>query len=294
MKYTAIAVLYNPNSTGSSEALARDLTKRLQERLPNQAITLLATQHAGHGEELAYSLSKKTKRPLIISSSGDGGYHEVVNGAMRALHEGYNPTTSLLPAGNANDHYNNLHEEDLIELIVAGKVKNIDLLKLNATSKGKPIERYAHSYIGLGLTPIVGQELNKNKLNIFNQVWIVARALFAVKPVRLILNRKPRYYDSVIFSNVDRMSKYLKVSQPSRVTDGKFEVTIFKRRNKIKLIGLLLKASSLGVKEDAQVKYYELKTINETLLQADGEIVTLDANTKVLVQAEKQILRCII
>ena len=294
MKYSTIAVIYNPNSTGSGETLAKNFKTQLEERLPGQKVTLTETEHSGHGEELAYKIAKESKNPLIISSSGDGGYNDVVNGAMGAQHEGAHPTTGLLPAGNANDHWHNLHNEDIVEQIVNGQSTKIDVLKIAGTYEGKPIEKYAHSYIGFGLTPIVGNELNKTKLNPLNEVFIVAKSLFAIKPVRLKIGKKPRAYESIIFSNVDVMSKYLKISQPSSMTDGKFEVTIFKRRNKIKLILLLLEASFKGVKEDAQVSEFKLTTVRKTLVQADGEILTLDAETDVLITIEKQALTSII
>lgn len=294
MRYTTIAVIYNPNSTGSGEKLARQFKKDVLARLPDQTIELIETKHAGHGEELSYDIAKSSKMPLIISSSGDGGYHDVINGAMRARHEGFNPTTSLLPAGNANDHYTNLHTTDLVDQVVSGKTRKIDVLKLISKVDGKKFIKYAHSYIGFGLTPFVGDALNKEKLNPVKEVLIVTRALLTIKPVRLKIKRKKRAYESVIFSNIDVMSKYLKISQPSSVSDGKFEVTIFTRRSKLRLILLLLHTSFKGVKEDTQVKKFVLKTVKETLVQADGEIATLDANTRTVITVEKQALRCIV
>lgn len=294
MTYTTIAVIYNPNSTGSSKVLAEAFEKQVHEKLPNQKVELIATEYAGHAKELAYSIAKNSKNPLIISSSGDGGYNEVVNGAMKAQNEGFTVTTGLLPAGNANDHFHNLHDKGVIDLIADGETKNIDLLKITGIVKGKELQSYAHSYIGVGLTPKIAEELNKTKLNAFKETWLVAKLLFKVKSIRLRVNNKVRHYESIIFSNVDRMSKYLTVSQPSRVTDGKFEVTIFRRRNKIQLIQTLLKASTFGVKEDAKVDNFTFETLEATLVQADGEIIMLDAGTHAKVTIEKQTLRCIV
>lgn len=294
MSYTTIAVIYNPNSTGSSEAMAQDFVDEIVARLPKQKVELIATERAGHAEELAYSIAKASRRPLIVSSSGDGGYNEVVNGALKAQKEGHQVTTGLLPAGNANDHHRNLHDQDFIDAVVGGNVRQIDVLKINSSSDGQPIERYAHSYIGIGLTPEVSHELNKTKLNLFNEILLVARVLFLTKSIKLKIGKRSQRYDSIIFSNVDTMSKYLKVSQSSSMTDGKFEVTIFKRRNKIKLIGVLLKASLIGLKEDEQVSTFSIETVDKTLVQADGEVVTLDAQAAMTVSIEKQVLRCVV
>lgn len=294
MRYSSIAVIYNPNSTGSSKSVAETFKKNVLARLPDQKIELFATEHAGHAEELAYSLAKVSTNALIISSSGDGGYNEVVNGAMKAQNQGYKVTTGLLPAGNANDHYRNLHKGNIIDFIEKGESRSIDLLKIKSKSGRKTFERYAHSYIGLGLTPEVGQELNKTKLSLGKEVWLVAKVLLASKPVRLKIKRRAGYYESIVFSNVDSMSKYLKISHPSSVTDGKFEVTVFERRGRWKLISDLLRATVVSAKEDECTSRFTLKTIDKTLVQVDGEVAMLNARARVVVTAEKQVLRCVV
>jgi diacylglycerol kinase (ATP) len=292
MNYTTAAIIYNPKSTGSSKKIAETFKKQLLERFPKLKVELMPTEYAGHAEILAYKIAKSSKRPLIFSSSGDGGYHEVINGAMKAQKAGYKPTTGLLPAGNANDHYHNVHNEDVIELIAAEKPKKIDLLHVSYTAEKKIKHRYAHSYIGFGLSPIVGEELNKTDLNAFKETWLFLKTLLTLKPVPLKIKRKVKKYDSVIFSNVNKMSKYFNVSQPSRIEDGLFEVTIFKRRNKIKLFTLLIKASLAKLKEDDQVKRFRLKTVEKTLAQADGEILTIDPKSRVTVTIKKRTLNC--
>ncbi len=294
MTYTTIAIIYNPNSTGSSKKLAEQFKSDIKTRLASQKIELIATTHAGHAEELAYKISKASKHPLIISSSGDGGYHEVVNGAMKAQSKGARPTTGILPAGNANDHYHNLHSEDTVEAIVKGNTQTIDLLKLSSSSKGKPFERYGHSYIGFGVSPKIGDELNKQKLNPINEIGIVAKTLFAPTSIKATIGNETHTYDSLIFSNVERMSKVLKVSQSSHITDGKFEVSIFRKRNKLGLIKLLLRASLTGIKEDRTAKKFSFKTVNDSLVQIDGEIFSVDAHSTVLIESEKQVLTCIV
>lgn len=294
MHYSTIAIIYNPNSTRSSKQQAQKLATKLHKRLPNQHVELYETQHAGHAEELAYKIATSTKRPLIISSSGDGGYNEVVNGAMKAQKEGHTPTTGLLPAGNANDHYRNLHAMDIVDQIANSIATNIDLLKLVSTSAGHRLERYAHSYIGFGLTPFIGRELNKTKLNPIKESWIVLWSLFTSQPVHLQIDGEVHRYESIVFSNVDLMSKILKISSPSSMTDGKFEVTIFNRRSKLRLILVLLQAFLKGVKEDITAGTFTLTTVGETLVQADGEIIKLDSQAKVQISIEPQVLRCVV
>ena len=292
--YTSITIIYNPNSTGSSEAMARDMLERLKQASVRPVAELIATDHAGHGEKLAYELASATAHPLVISASGDGGYHDVVNGLMRAKQDGFNPVAGLLPAGNANDHFHALHDEDIVEAIIARKTQTIDLLKMRAMVKGELFERYAHSYIGIGLTPKVGRELNKTQLNRFNEVWIALKVLITLRPVHVTVNGRSRILDSLVFSNVNKMSKVLSLSEEADVRDGHFEVTAFERRHKLRLITRLLKASTLGLKGTRHVSEYAFTTTKALLIQLDGEIVTLDANSDVVITLEHAALECIV
>jgi diacylglycerol kinase (ATP) len=56
-------------------------------------------------------------------------------------------------AGNANDHRRTTARRPLIDAITAGEVRRIDLLRLAIGDGVRAQTHYAHSYIGLGLTP---------------------------------------------------------------------------------------------------------------------------------------------
>lgn len=274
--------------------MARDFVDQVSSRMPGQKLELIATEHKGHGEELAYEIAKSSENPLIMSSSGDGGYHDVINGVMKAQLEGHTVACGLLPAGNANDHFHNLHDGDLVERIVENKPLKIDLIKVIGQVDGHAIERYAHSYVGFGLTPFVAVELNKNKLNPFMEAWIVLKSLFTIRSIRLEIEGQVRHYDSVVFSNVNTMSKYLRISDKSSMMDGEFEITAFRRRSRLMLIRTLLRASLRGIKEDRRTNRFTLRTIDQTLVQADGEVVALDPQSEVVITTEPLILTCFI
>ena len=292
--FTNISIIFNPNSTGNGRAMAEDLKSELNEQLPGQSVKLMPTQYAGHAEELAYMFAKASPRPLIISASGDGGYHEVVNGIVRANKEGAGAVAGLLPAGNANDHYHATHQTTIVSAIGESKVQKVDLLKLATTVEGKDYERFAHSYIGFGLTPKVGKELNKVDLNRFNEILIVIKALFALRPVKILMNGKRRSYDSLIFSNVGKMSKVLTLAADASNSDGKFEVTIFRRRNKVRLLLSLLRASTVGLADAESFQDYHFRSLKRILVQLDGEIKTVDSASEVHITIVPKALECIV
>lgn len=274
--------------------MSRELESKLHEAVPKVPINRIKTKHAGHAETLAYDAAVASQRPLVISVSGDGGYHEVVNGLMKAQFEGARPVAGLLPGGNANDHHRVLHRGDVVESIVARAEQTIDLLKVSATVEGESIERFGHSYAGIGLTPKAGKELNKTKLNRLKESVIVLKSILTLRPVRIIVDGKKRTYDSLILSNIDTMSKVMKLSKHAKLDDGKFEVTAFRRRNRWRLIRVLLRASTLGLKGTTHRKKYSFTTTTPLLVQVDGEIVKVDANSRVIITSERSILRCII
>ncbi len=293
-RYSAIIIIYNPNSTGPSKTKALEVAKTIRESLPRSIVKTIATKHRGHAETIAYRHARATARPLILSSSGDGGYHEVVNGVMRASLQGARVTTGLIPAGNANDHYHSIHDGDLVASIEQGKSRKIDLLQITSRRNGKPYSRYAHSYIGFGFSPRVGQALTQKKLNRLNEVWITFRTLITYRSSRLMLDGTEQKCQSLIFSNVKHMAKYLTLSKKSQPDDGLFEVSLLKPQSKISLFFSLLNASLRSFYTRTQTNSFKLRTVRRTLVQLDGETVRLDADSGVSIAIKKHALRCIV
>ena len=122
-QFDHIAVIYNPNSTGNAEKLAKSFASSVKKhkKATGVPVTLVPTKRARHAIELSKTIASTYKRPLIISSSGDGGYNEVVNGVMQAIsrHHSARPVVAVLAAGNANDHKRVMRgDEKLINLIL--------------------------------------------------------------------------------------------------------------------------------------------------------------------------------
>jgi diacylglycerol kinase family enzyme len=122
----------------------------------------------------------------------------------------------------------------------------------------------------------------------------VLKALRVLRPVRIIVNGYSRAYDSLIFSNVGTMSKVLSLSDQADMTDGKFEVTAFPRRSKLKLLATLLRASTSGLPGAVQAKAYSFRTVKKLVIQLDGEIRTLDPDTNTEITIAGQVLRSIV
>lgn len=289
---TPIRIIYNPNSTGPSDELAKELQGELERRYPGIDAATLATGHAGHGEEIGRRYALDGESTILISSSGDGGYHDMINGVLLA--GGDNIITGLLPGGNANDHYNAVHRGNVVERLHSGDVDVIDLIRVDAEVDGQPWTRYAHSYAGVGLTARIGETLTKAKLNRFREAWIVITHLFDHSPIKLRTGGRLRRYDSIIFSNIPRMSKVLSLTDNASLTDGTMEVTILESRTIITMIAHLLRGALRGFKTELRLDHYEFTCHRRTAMQLDGEVYYFAAGTTVAISIEPKRLKCII
>jgi diacylglycerol kinase (ATP) len=295
-RYNEVFVIFNPKSTGYSQAKAEAFSRTLREELPEAEVKLIATKYQGHAEELAYELSLAASKPLIISASGDGGYNEVVNGVMRAQTEGAAVTTGILPTGNANDHYHSVGRNKEAQTL-RKHVRHIDLIKVTTKHKGDTWQRYAHSYVGIGITATVSKKLNQITLNRVNEWVVAARMIYNSPPVEVIVKGKPHRYDSLIFSNIGRLAKVFILSSTSAIDDGKFEVIALESKTKAAMVRSVAKALTTPAEEVADVSSvssFRFKTTDKLTMQLDGEIITLKPDTTVTVESIPRVLGCII
>jgi len=285
-----VVIIFNPNSTGDGKSNAKALAKEL--RKDGIKTLIRATTHPGHGLEIAEQYAKKGEEMVLISASGDGGYHDVINGALP--HIPPKIIVGVLPSGNANDHYTALGTGNLAHSIKHRRFKRIDTIKVTATVDGKPWTRYAHSYVGIGVTASAAKDLTKHRPNQLTEKLIVFRALFSYKYAKIKEGRKTRRYSSIVLSNIKTMSKVIKISDNSSVTDGKFEMSKILFRSKFRLIAYLLTAATWGLKGTQSMNKYQFSTFKPLPIQLDGEVYTVDARSKVKIESGRRNLRCVL
>jgi diacylglycerol kinase (ATP) len=291
--FSTIHIIYNPNSTGDSKSMARQLERELNKAMPKIEIQTVPTKYAGHARELAREIAESEKQPLVISSSGDGGYNEVVNGVMESGND--KAICAVLPAGNANDHSRTMQDRPLSEAIIKGKPILIDLIKVSVKTSGQPIAiRYAHSYVGLGLTPVAATELNRHTLNSFREAVLVVRTFFKYRPFKIRHADKVIRLDSLLFANINQMAKVLTLAKENRPTDGKFEVILFPSKRKWKLIKRLTKAAATSLDTTKRRSKYTFSVIKKMPMQLDGEVMLLKAGSNVTVESAHKTLRTIV
>ena len=287
MKFHTVLIIYNPNSTGPSQKNAQGMKAELIAGGFKGTIRLIGTKFAGHAEEIAAEHSDESDT-LILSSSGDGGYNEVVNGLIAGAGKA---TVAVLPSGNANDHAVTVGSDTLVSSILKGSTKDIDCLYIESTVDGKAWKRYAHSYIGFGTTPSVGRLLTTKRPGVLMEKWYVLRHIFSFHHVTLIVANKRGRYTNLIFAIIPKMSKVVRLEEDASVTDGKMEMYQTKYVTRIKVLLTLIGIGLRGVATEAQTKKIALRTVRPTLVQLDGEVSQLDGDSDVRISCVSKKVR---
>lgn len=286
--YPQILIIFNPNSTsGSAAARAKKLSQRLHRR-GLKDVVLVETEYAGHAELIAYDATVKYKQPLIISVSGDGGYNEVINGALRAQDEDNSrqPVCAILAAGNANDHRRSVRKRFLTYAITKTPPEAIDVLALTSTTAGVSTVRYAHSYIGFGISSEGAARINAGRYNRLQELLVGIRTLIYYPYFRIIdHNGVARRLDFLVFANIHQMAKYIKLHNKSNLHNGLFRVVAIPHTNRLKRLLMTFRFVTIGYKNSQQDSAYEFQLVKTETAQFDGEVTTLPGGAHIKVEA---------
>ncbi|MDR6436747.1 diacylglycerol kinase family enzyme [Paenarthrobacter nicotinovorans] len=288
--FDRVVLIFNPDKPGMGAQIDA-IEQELLAALPDMKVQAQPTAFAGHARELARSAASKGS-PLIISVSGDGGYNEVVNGVMDV------PSTravwTVLPAGNANDHFRSMPVRQLREAVRNGSVRPMDLLRITLGGESADRIQYAHSYIGFGLTPLMAIGIEKGGKGKILELLSVTRTLSSLEPFELERSDgATAEFDSFVLANISRMAKYGTVSENNNPNDGQFEVVTLPHTGRWRMALMTLRAVTLGLGRQPSVNSYSFISRNAIPCQIDGKVVHIPANTQVLVESAKHALTII-
>ena len=295
-RFDRVVLIYNPVNRRVPLTLAESMRDELGRRLPDLPVVLRATQYVGHARELARGVAA-TGAPLIVAVSGDGVYNEVVNGVLDV--PGNQALTAVAAGGNANDHRRSTRRMPLLDAIVAahrtGCARYLDLLLLTACSTTDGgWSRYAHSYIGFGLTPSMAVGLKRDRKGTIAELVSVLRTFSGLTPVEIVRSGGRReLYDSLVFANVARMAKYGRLGNSGRPDDGLFEVVSRRHGRRWRIGVMALRAATVGLGTQAHVSRVEFATVDAIHLQMDGEVLQLAPASRLTIDCAPRALATI-
>lgn len=283
--FDRVVVIFNPKSTGDAPDAAADLVAEVRDRQQDVQVESWPTEYAGHARELARRAATETARPLVVSVSGDGGFNEVVDGLASSGNSDVG--AAVLAAGNANDHRRVTRRHPLGEAIVAalagGEVEHLDVLRMTEGSGEGARVRHAHSYIGLGLTPVVASDIEHGGKGSLREIVTTVKTFWKYRPFTIRgEDGGDLEFDSLVFANIPEMAKYAKLSQ-GRPDDGHFEVVTIPHRTKVRTVAAGIRAAVRGLGAQPSTDRYAFTTIKPLPVQLDGEVDSIDASRDVVV-----------
>lgn len=292
MKYTSVHIIYNPKSTGKAGLKAKRLAARTGKFM-DQKIELVPTMRAKHAIELAAAISRDSPRPLIISVSGDGGYHEVLNGVMQAIRDGdaVSPTIAVEAAGNANDHYHYVRTESLVKALRQDAKKPMRCIEV--IHKGTSL--FAHSYWGLGHTAKSIDALNKTKLNPILEKVLLAKELVGHHAIKVRYGSNDHRVNNIVAAKIPRMAKVIKINKDLVAPPAdKFWLLIDKEQTRTGVVKSAIKGALGRLEDQSELRQRFAVTVKEDwVMQLDGEVYPLKAGDKVQIKIAAEQLETI-
>lgn len=214
------------------------------------------TKRKGYAGEIVKSLDSSVD--LVISCGGDGTLNEVVAGNLQREKK---LTLANLPLGTTNDVGNmyGLNGTMLsnLELLLKGKPKKIDVIKINDV----PFVYVACLGDYIDMTYNTPRELKK-------KYGRIAYILYGMKQLRNKIHQyELKYtidgeeyegtYSFIFITNSSRIAGMDDIYYDIKLNDNKFEVALAKVENKTEMLKLLVMTQTRDIKDIPGVNYYQ-------------------------------------
>ena len=271
-RHTNFLVIINPVSGKRKNEL---LVSGIKKAFPDCKIMI--TRHKGHPFEIAQS-EDLTKVSAIIAVGGDGTMHEVINGMM-ARKDGIKLPIGLIPGGTGNSFMHDLDCLDplkAINIIEKGKLKKIDLMKVNMPDK----TCYAYNIVGWGISVTINNLAEKWR-RVGGQRYNLAALYEIIQnrkwPVKITLDNEvvEGSFSFFLACNTMYSGNGMKVAPKAILDDGLIDVLILKQAPRHKLIGLFSKIFSGNhihspLMEYRHVRSFSIYPKKNSVLNIDG------------------------
>jgi len=271
-------ILYNPVSSNGKSLKILQKLKDDFDRL-NFEYHIIQTEYPKHMTELC---STNTSYKKVIIIGGDGTFNEAINGIMSNPHN-EEQTFGFLPGGTGNSFLYDLGGQKYskaIEIIINGRFKKIDILKLEFSSSIK----YSMNIVGWGLV---------SDINIMSEkLRFLGAARYNLASLYYIFNKKNRLAEIVIDGNIRKddflfilcsntihTGKGMKAAPHAKLDDGLLDINIVKYNiPTLSLISLLLKIFKGNHIKSKYVEYKQIKKLE--LYPSKDEILNIDGENK--------------
>ena len=214
------------------------------------------TKKVGDAAEIVESLDSSVD--LVISCGGDGTLNEVVSGNLKREKK---ITLANLPLGTTNDVGNmyGLNGSMLsnLELLLKGKPKKIDVIKIN----GNPFVYVACLGDYIDMTYNTPRELKKKYGRIAYIIYGIKQLKNKIHTynIKYTINNEVHEgrYSFIFITNSSRIAGMNDIYYDIKLNDNKFEVALANVDRKKDMLKLLVMSQTRDIKDIPGVTYYQ-------------------------------------
>jgi len=274
-----VLLVYNPFAgSGKSKKVLLDVEEILHKK--GIQYDLLQTQARGDAIRMV-SESDLSKYDGLISSGGDGTFHEVLNGYF--LNKGNKkPPIGIIPNGTGNAFarelgLNGFEFEKAIAIIKEKKTKKIDIGYCETQNEAF----YFHNMLGFGMVTDINLATNKyKKLGTASYTLATLEKIFFLKtyPLEIILDGKTIKQENLFveIANTKYTGADFLVAPHAVLDDGLFDVILSKKTSRFKILRILLQVFKGKHVHNKDIDCYKansiiVKTKEAKILTPDGE-----------------------
>lgn len=242
---------------------------------------IIITKEVGHAIKALKDITEK-EECKVYSIGGDGTLNEVLNGIA-----GTSSSLGVIPTGSGNDFIRTLYKknygEGLLEKLIDGDEREIDLCKLN--------DRYYLNISSIGFDADVVNNARRYKKHKFisgSMAYFISviHTLFTFKPMNLTLELNGEVINEEMYLIAVANGKYygggIKIAPNADITDGELDVYSIRKPKIHRLLRFLptvLKGEDIsGIEEIKYIKSENLKVkaSKPTVVNIDGELTCED------------------
>ncbi len=286
MRFTRIALIYNPRSGRPRERVAS--VNRFASMLRNvgREVGIYATQRSNHATELAEQ-AVANGCDLVIAHGGDGTMNEVLQAVC-----GTNVTIGFWPGGTANVLASEINfparVADVVQRVLDGQVQKVTV--------GKANDRYFLLMAGIGIDAAVVRAVDADLKRFVGKAAFMISALkliwnWKLEPFRVHMSGEEVLGRFVVAGNAQSYGGGFRLTPTAKLTDPELDLCIFTSERRLDYVAIAVAALMFGAHKNLpgviyrKVKHARITSAaaTEAPVQVDGEVVgTLPLNLQAI------------
>ncbi len=277
-KLKNICFILNPNGGDKTSGKIFDQVKNTFKK-ENFYLEHFETEWRGHAYDYGKNLSFN-KYDCVCIIGGDGTMHEFLNGMLDRGDKRKIPL-GLIPGGTGNSFMRDLNclfPEDAAKRIVSGKIRYIDILKI----QNEENVYFCFNVVGWGIPTAVVEKaeilrwFGKQRYNIA-AIWEILKNEKRYAKILINGNKIEGNFGFIMGSNTMHAGNGMKVAPEAKIDDGLIDLIIVKNSSRIRYLSLFPRIfNGTHVKDDIvqylKVERFSIIPENNSKLTIDGEV----------------------